>query len=146
MRGVIVVEPFASQYCFLIFKLSLMLTISSLTRRLAVATILLLPGVAFAQTTPNTSVVLGIFQSAKNTINNILIIVFALALLVFGWGVVKYISSAGNPEKEKEARRFLWWGVIGVFVLASVFGLVNFIGTYFGVGQDRAKIKIPSVQ
>ena len=123
-----------------------MLKSSLLARWLAAVAVLAFPVVAFAQSGPDPSQVKGIVTGTSSIVGVVLIIVFILAFLVFAWGVVKYITSAGNPEKEKEARRFLWWGVIGIFVLASVWGLVKFIGTYFGVGQQKGNIIIPGVQ
>ncbi|MFY9462833.1 MAG: hypothetical protein WAP52_01465 [Candidatus Sungiibacteriota bacterium] len=114
---------------------------SSFKKVAAVAVMLTAPIAAFAQLEN----IRGLATSSLSILNIVITIVFVLAILVFGWGVVKYISSAGNPEKEKEARSFLWWGVIGIFVLASVFGLVRFIGTSVGVGQDGGAIRIPSV-
>lgn len=64
----------------------------------------------------------------------ITVLVWTIALVVFGWGVVKFIASAGNPEKLKEARGTIWWGVIGMFVLASIYGIIVLLQKYFGVG------------
>lgn len=66
----------------------------------------------------------------------VLALLFVLALLVFVWGMVKFIFAASNPEQLKKARGILWWGVIGMFVLASVFGIVVAIQVYFGVAGD----------
>ena len=118
---------------------------SKVLRWFGVAAALALPAAAFAQTADNTQVK-AIADNILIVLNVVITIVFVLAIVVFGWGVVKYITAAGNPEKEKEARSFLWWGVVGIFVLASVFGLVQFIGKYFGVGQAQGTITIPKVQ
>ena len=126
-----------------------MTTLSSLVRKIAVLAVVASPAVAFAQTNlinPDAGQVKGIVNNSLQILNIVLVGVFILALVVFGYGVVKYISAAGSPDKEKEARQFLWWGVVGVFVLASVFGLVQFVGKYFGVGQGAGTIQIPQVQ
>ena len=116
---------------------------SSFKKVAAVAVLLATPIAAFAQQLGNLKT---LADSSLQILNVVITIVFVLAILVFGWGVVKYIASAGNPEKEKEARSFLWWGVIGIFVLASVFGLVRFIGSSLNVGQEQGTINIPKVQ
>lgn len=60
-------------------------------------------------------------------INNILIpAVFALAFLFFIWGVFRYVV-AGNEESRAEGQRIMLWGVIGLFVMVSVWGLVNLL-------------------
>lgn len=70
-------------------------------------------------------------------------LVWTIALVVFGWGIVKFIASAGNPEKLKEARSIIWWGIIGMFVLASVVGIIVFLQTTFGVGGESGGITPP---
>ena len=60
-------------------------------------------------------------------------IVFTIAVVVFGWGIVKYLTAAGDATKLKDARGFLWWGVIGIFVLAAIAGLIIFLGQALGI-------------
>jgi branched-subunit amino acid permease len=116
---------------------------SSFKKAAAVSILMAAPLAAFAQSLGNLQ---QIAQSSLSILNIVITIVFVLAILVFGWGVVKYVASAGDPAKEAEARQFLWWGVIGIFVLASVFGLVKFIGSSLNVGQEQGTITIPRIQ
>jgi hypothetical protein len=68
-------------------------------------------------------------------------IVFALGLLFFFYGVVKYIWSAGG---EKEAgKKIMIWGIVGLFVMASVWGLVRFVQGEFNI-TDNSNMEIPS--
>lgn len=70
----------------------------------------------------------------------VLVLLFVLALLVFVWGMVKFIFAASSPDKLKEAKGILWWGIIGMFILASVFGIVVALQTYFGIGEPSIPI------
>ncbi len=70
----------------------------------------------------------------------VIILLFVLAVLVFVWGMVKFIFAASNPEKLKEAKGILWWGIIGMFILASVFGIVVALQVYFGIGAPSIPI------
>ena len=55
-------------------------------------------------------------------------LLFSVALVVFIFGIVKYIFI---QEKKEEARSLILWGIIGLFVMFSVWGLVNvLIGTF----------------
>jgi hypothetical protein len=56
-----------------------------------------------------------------------------LAVAMFGWGVAKFIAAAGDPLKIAEAKKTIWWGVIGMFVIAAIGGIVYWIGVYLGV-------------
>ena len=67
-------------------------------------------------------------------------IVITLALIYFFWGLAKFILSAGDEEKRKESRGIMIWGIIALFVMVSVWGLVRFIGGTFGVQEGGAGI------
>jgi NADH:ubiquinone oxidoreductase subunit 2 (subunit N) len=87
-----------------------------------------LPFLAFAQINSVTDVgtlIIGL-------INNVAVpIVFALAFLVFIWGIFQYFIQGGHDEEKREAGKSLMlWGLIGFFVMVSVWGLVHIlIGT-----------------
>jgi uncharacterized membrane protein HdeD (DUF308 family) len=64
-----------------------------------------------------------ILQQATEIIQNIIPIVIGLALLVFLWGVFKYIF-AGDATAKKESIQYITWGIIALFVMVSIWGLV----------------------
>ena len=91
--------------------------------------------------------ILILIAAIRNTVSNLVILVFAVAVVVFGWGIVKYLTAAGDATKLKSARGFLWWGVIGIFVLAALWGLLGFIGSALGIEpEEGGTIKPPKVQ
>ena len=54
-------------------------------------------------------------------------LLIAVAVVIFLYGVVKYITAAGNEEKRKEAKDAMIWGIVGLFVMVAVWGLVNLL-------------------
>lgn len=67
-----------------------------------------------------------LFMEALGIVRNILIpIAFSLALLYFFWGVAKYIKSEGDGKAE--GQKIMVWGVVALFVMSSVWGLVYFL-------------------
>ena len=55
-------------------------------------------------------------------------VIFALAFLVFVWGVVKYFYIHGEEDtKRAEGRQFMLWGILGIVLLFVVWGLVNLL-------------------
>ena len=64
-----------------------------------------------------------------NVINNILVpVLFAIAFIVFLWGAFKtFIIGANSPDVKKEGQNLMLWGLIGFFVMVSVWGLVNIL-------------------
>ncbi len=73
--------------------------------------------------------------SAVSEIVGILIpIAFALILLFFFWGLAKYMF--GDAEDKEKGKNLMIWGVIALFVAASIWGLVAFLGEVFGVDPE----------
>lgn len=69
----------------------------------------------------------------REIINPIIVLLFAVALLVFVWGIVEYIvkSSKGGDDL-KDAKRHLIWGVFGMFIMVAVKGLVELLKNIIG--------------
>ena len=63
------------------------------------------------------------------TINNILVpVLFAIAFLVFLWGAFDVFIIGSNSEDVKEhGKNLMLWGLIGFFVMVSIWGLVNIL-------------------
>lgn len=55
----------------------------------------------------------------------------ALAVLFFLWGVMKFIQGANEQKAREEGRWFMIWGIIGLFVMVSVYGLVRILENTF---------------
>ncbi len=97
-----------------------------------------LPIVALAQ-------VRDVFQAATlitQIINGVLVpLVFAIAFIVFIWGVFTYfILSGGNAEKREEGQKLMLYGIVGFFVMVAVWGLVNIL-----LGTFQLNNNIPSL-
>ncbi len=71
-------------------------------------------------------------------------LVFAIAFIVFIWGVFQYfIAGAGNEEKRNEGKQFVLYGLIGFFLMLSVWGIVNLLVGSFGFGA-QARPNLPT--
>jgi hypothetical protein len=69
---------------------------------------------------------------ALNTV--VVPVIFALAFAVFVWGIVKYFFLHGDNESQREeGRSFIFWGLIGLVILFSVWGLVNILLSTLGI-------------
>jgi hypothetical protein len=62
-------------------------------------------------------------------------LVFALAFIVFIFGIYNtFIAGAANEEKRQEGQKLVLYGLIGFFIMFSVWGLVNVLVGTFGFG------------
>ena len=89
------------------------------------------PFFAFAQIQADNAGTLG--QSVIQFINSTLVpLLFAASFIVFIYGVFEYfILGAKNEEKRADAAKIMLYGIIGFFVMVSVWGLVNLLqGTF----------------
>ncbi len=96
------------------------------------------PAFAFAQTVDSVQS-LGTF--IMNIINQVAVpVLFAVAFIVFIWGVFQtFILNGGDEEKREGGKSLMLYGLIGFFVMVSVWGLVNIL-----VGSVSLKSNAPN--
>lgn len=68
-------------------------------------------------------------SSITGIVRTLLTVTTALALLVFIWGIVKFILAQADGDKTgiDSGKVLLKWGLIALFVLGSVQGIIYFI-------------------
>jgi hypothetical protein len=55
-------------------------------------------------------------------------VVASLALLAFFWGLVKFINNvSGDTKAITEGKNLMIWGLIALFVMVSVWGILRFV-------------------
>lgn len=50
------------------------------------------------------------------------------ATIYFLWGVFEFIRDYDSPEARSTGAQHMLWGIIGLFIMFSVFGIMNLIG------------------
>lgn len=101
-----------------------------------VAAALALPLITFAAAVNNLSDV-GAF--IINVINNILVpVIFAIAFIVFVWGAFQTFILGGGEEAKEKGKNLMLWGLIGFFVMVSVWGLVNILTGTVSFGNNSS--------
>jgi len=66
-------------------------------------------------------------------VNPLIRLSFAIALVVFLWGVFGYIKNADSPEDRKKGTQHIIWGLIGLFIMTSVFTILEIALNTFGI-------------
>jgi hypothetical protein len=61
-------------------------------------------------------------------------LIFALATMMFVWGVVQFVINSDDEAKKSKGKQFMLWGIIALTVMVSVWGLVGILSSTFGVG------------
>ena len=56
----------------------------------------------------------------------------AASFVYFMYGVVKYLRDLRNPQDKNTGKQHLLWGMVGLFIIFSVGGIINLFGSMFG--------------
>ncbi|OGG52000.1 hypothetical protein A3C18_04170 [Candidatus Kaiserbacteria bacterium RIFCSPHIGHO2_02_FULL_54_11b] len=86
---------------------------------------LALPAFASAATLLDT---LALFNTFLNALIGLFITV---AIVVFFWGLIKYLMVAG--EEKSEGLQIMFYGVIAIFVMVSIWGIIRLLQSTFKV-------------
>ena len=103
-----------------------------------------LPLVSLAEGTPVTTVS-GVGILIISTINNVLVpVLFAVAFIVFLWGAFDvFIIGSSSEEVKEKGKNLMLWGLIGFFVMVSIWGLVNILTGSANLGNTTGPTNVP---
>jgi|SRR3989344_3552081 len=101
------------------------------------AVILLTPFISLAQN-KTISDILDSFSSLLG--GSVIVILFSIALVTFIWGVIRYVINADNEEERKKGKQLIIWGIIGLFVISAIWGIVLLLAEFFGVGVSIGEL------
>ncbi len=65
--------------------------------------------------------------SLVNIANVLVILGSTLAVVAFFFGLAKYIWAAGDEKAAKEGKSIMTWGVIAMFILVCIGGIIGFL-------------------
>jgi hypothetical protein len=109
--------------------------------------VILFPSLLHAQAPTITAIVF----SLRTVVDNFIGAAVAVALLVFVWGVVSTMigmnsGSSGSEKAITEGKQRMVWGVVGLFVIVSIWGLVGLLGQLFDVSLTNPSQATPVVE
>ena len=66
-------------------------------------------------------------------LNPLIGLLFAAALAVFIWGIIEFLQKRDvNAEDANDGKQHLVWGLVGMFIMVSVFGIMNLLKSILG--------------
>jgi hypothetical protein len=72
-------------------------------------------------------------------LNGLIGVIITIAIIVFFWGLVRYLTDVG--EKKHEGLVMMFYGLIAIFVMVSIWGIIALLQNTFQIsGQNRAII------
>ncbi|MBI2475971.1 MAG: hypothetical protein HYV67_01900 [Candidatus Taylorbacteria bacterium] len=87
----------------------------------------------------------GLITALNRIINYIIPFLIGLAVLVVIYGVFSFISNAADEEARANAKQFIIWGIIGIFIMLSVWGLVTILENSLNLSKDISGVTVPTV-
>lgn len=86
-----------------------------------------------------------IYGFAAEALEQVIGILFVLATLVFFWGVIRFIMKSDNETERAKAKSIMTYGIVGLAVMASVWGITTILVQYFlGPGEGPTRGTIPT--
>ena len=70
------------------------------------------------------------FGLNKYLINPIILVLFAIATLVFVYGLVEFIANKESEEGQTKGKQHMLWGIIGLCVMAGAYGIKQLISSF----------------
>lgn len=69
-----------------------------------------------------------LLQKAVHVIvNPILQVAFAVATILFVYGVFEFIKNTDSPEARKAGQQHMLWGLVGLAIMVSVFTIMKIL-------------------
>lgn len=69
-------------------------------------------------------------------LNPLLALAFGLSFVYFTYGVVKFIRLEAGDKSRDEAKNAILWGIVGMVIMFSVYGIIRFVLATFGVTPE----------
>jgi hypothetical protein len=89
------------------------------------------PVVAFAQN-PDSTQLFAILAIVQNVLNVVIPIVITLGVVYVVYGIIMFVTKT-NEEERAKAKNVILYGIIGLFFIVSLWGIIGFIGRTVGV-------------
>ena len=93
----------------------------------------LLPIFALLPTIANAQWLYLVQDSLGRILDRAIPVLVGVALAVFMWNIVIFIRNSGNEQAYGDARRRIFWGIIILFVIISMWGFVRLLQILVGV-------------
>lgn len=106
--------------------------------------LLFFPVFAYAQESPNLEYFNDAIIAIGELVELLIPLAIAIGLLLFIWGIVQFIAHSGDEEAKETGKRRMVWGIFALFVIVSVWGLVDLLAEIVGVEQGTP-VQVPEI-
>ena len=69
----------------------------------------------------------------KFIINPLILVLFAVAILVFLYGVLEFLLNQSSEEKKTTGKDHMLWGIVGITIMLGVWTILGFVLNTLGI-------------
>ena len=97
-------------------------------KKLLTGAMLMGPVMAFAQSPINATL-----TQLSNVVTFLIPVLLSMAVLVFFWGLVKYIANASDEAAKEGGKTLMIWGMVAIFVMVAFWGIIGYFQQSIGL-------------
>jgi hypothetical protein len=102
---------------------------------------LFLPALVFAQ---GTGTLQSLIAVIGNIVNRLVVIGGGVAVVAFFYGIAIFVLNAGDEKKVEEGKSWMFWSVIALFVMITIWGIIGLLQNTLGNrGHGKVDIVVP---
>ncbi|KND48851.1 MAG: hypothetical protein AB200_00240 [Parcubacteria bacterium C7867-005] len=75
-------------------------------------------------------------------LNPIITLLFAVAFIVFLFGVFQFVKDAKDGDTKGEGKKKIMYGLFGMFIMFSAYGLIRIVLDTFGIDNPQDYISL----
>jgi hypothetical protein len=60
-------------------------------------------------------------------VSKLIVIMMGVGVLVFFWGLVKFLFQGGDEKAVSQGKNTMLWGIISLFLMTTIWGVIQFI-------------------
>ena len=79
----------------------------------------------------NTTWLQGLINGTRDILPGMVAVLVSVAVLVFVYGLMRFIANAGDEKVVTEGKKFMVWGVVALFVIIGTWGFVEILINMF---------------
>jgi|SRR3989338_3369576 len=72
-------------------------------------------------------------------------LLLSIAVLLFFWGLVKYIANASDEAAKESGKTLMIWGMIAIFVMVAFWGIIGYVQESIGLSGSVEVVAPPTI-
>ena len=69
-----------------------------------------------------------------------ILVIFTLGFFLFVWGLVQFLWNLDEGGENQAGKSHMFWGIIGMLIMISVFGILNIIDNTLGLNAANPDV------